>query len=195
VWSAESNAKPQVVVCLGDSLTAGYGINPDFAYPKLIEDQLHASGHSIKVVNAGISGSTTASGLGRLKWLLKVHGSFDILICALGANDGLRGQDLNATQKNLKGLILKAQDQGVQVILAGMKMPSNYGPTYREAFEALYQDLGNMEGVHLIPFLLEGVAMKPKLNLPDGIHPNPDGHRIIAQTVLEYLKPFLKDPS
>ena len=181
------------ILCLGDSLTAGYGIDQDLAYPKLVEQRLLAEGVKLKVINAGSSGSTTASALGRLKWYIKGNGAPDILLLALGANDGLRGQDLVHTKDHLSQVILLAKKEGINVLLAGMKIPTNYGLTYANAFEKMYSDLAKEHDIHTIPFLLEGVAMIPALNLPDGIHPNAKGHKIMAETVIKHLKPMLAE--
>jgi acyl-CoA thioesterase-1 len=178
------------VLCLGDSLTEGYGLALDEAYPALVERRLHAEGRAdVRVINAGISGSTSASGPARLRWQLR--GSPDVLLLALGANDGLRGLDLAATRRNLDEVLRLAQQAGLRVLLAGMKLPPNYGESYTRAFERMYGDLAQQHGVALIPFLLEGVAGRPDLNLPDGIHPNAQGQAIVADTVYRHLRPLL----
>ncbi|MEM7413153.1 MAG: arylesterase [Myxococcota bacterium] len=185
-----ADEKPELrIVCLGDSLTEGYGLAPELAYPYLLEAALREQGHPARVVNAGISGSTSASAVGRLRWQLRSEP--DIVILALGGNDGLRGVDVTATRKHLSEAIRLATDRGVRVLLAGMKMPPNYGPEYTRDFEALFPDLAEKHSVPLIPFLLEGVAADPKLNLPDGIHPNARGTEIMTQNVLSALLPML----
>jgi acyl-CoA thioesterase-1 len=146
----------------------------------------------VRLTNAGISGSTSASGPGRLKWALKSSPLPDIVIVELGANDGLRGIDPKATKANLRETIRLAKDRGVLVLLAGMRMPPNYGPGYTEEFSALFSELAKEEGVPLIPFFLDRVAGERSLNQPDGIHPNEAGYKIIAQTVLPHLEPLLK---
>lgn len=175
------------IVFLGDSLTAGYQLEPDEAYPKVVERLLAARGREVEVVNAGISGDTTAGGLRRIDWLLRQE--MDILFIALGANDALRGQAVDGTRANLRGIIRKAREAhpGLRIILAGMLAPPNMGKPYREAFAAVFRELAETESVELMPFLLEGVAGQPELNLADGTHPNPEGQRIIARAVVEVL--------
>ncbi|MCE2390097.1 MAG: arylesterase [Proteobacteria bacterium] len=183
-------AEPIQVVCLGDSLTEGYGVAAEEAYPARVERRLHAEGRTqVRLVNAGISGSTSASGLARLRWQLRADPQ--ILLLALGANDGLRGFDLQVTRRNLSQVIRHAQDSGLLVLLAGMKLPPNYGPDYAREFERMFPSLAEEHSVALIPFLLEGVAGDPALNLPDGIHPNAEGHARVAETVYRYLLPHL----
>jgi acyl-CoA thioesterase-1 len=179
-----------VVLCLGDSLTEGQGVAPEQAWPSVLERRLRASGHpGARVVNAGISGSTSASAVSRLKWQLRAQP--DLLILALGANDGLRGVDVAATRRNLDEAIRLARDAGVRVVLAGMQLPPNYGPAYTRDFRALFVDLAKQHEIALIPFLLEGVAARPELNLADGIHPNARGYERVAENVFDVLKPLL----
>jgi acyl-CoA thioesterase-1 len=187
--SAAQADEALVVVCLGDSLTEGYGLAPEQAYPHLLERKLRESGRDVRVVNAGISGSTSASAVARLRWQLKSEP--DVVVIALGGNDGLRGVDVEATEANLSEAIALAKANGVRVLLAGMKLPPNYGPEYTAAFEALFASLAQKHGVALLPFLLEGVAAKPELNLPDGIHPNARGAKIVTQNVYEALRRLL----
>jgi acyl-CoA thioesterase-1 len=178
------------ILCLGDSLTEGYGVDPRSAWPALLEQRLRDLGRSdVRVVNAGISGATSASAVSRLRWQLRARP--DVLILALGANDGLRGLDLEQTRRNLGEAIALAKQSGLRVLLAGMKIPPNYGPAYTRDFERLFPDLAEREGVALIPFLLEGVAADPRFNLPDGIHPNAAGYERVVETVLERLLPLL----
>jgi len=187
--SGAVQAEP-VVLCLGDSLTEGYGVAPEQSYPSLLEKRLRGDGHpELRVVNAGISGSTTASAVSRLRWQLRAKP--DVVVLALGGNDGLRGLELSQTEKNLDGAITLAKSKGVRVVLAGMKIPPNYGADYTRRFEAMYPALARKHEVALIPFLLEGVAARPELNLPDGIHPNASGYEIVVETVLESLAPLL----
>lgn len=188
-----ASAKDLKVLCLGDSLTEGLGVAPDDAWPSVLEKELRAGAFpGIKLVNAGISGATAASGPGRLKWHLKGEGKPDVLILELGANDGLRGQDVAAMKKALQEAIRAAKAAGVKVLLAGMMVPTNYGKEYALRFEAAFAELAKEEDVPLIPFFLAGVAADPKLNQADGIHPNATGHKIVAATVKKHLEPLLK---
>ena len=177
------------MVCLGDSLTEGYGLAPEQAFPHLLEEKLREEGRPVRVVNAGISGSTSASAVARLRWQLKSEP--DVVVIALGGNDGLRGVDVEATEANLSEAIALAKSRGVRVLLGGMKLPPNYGAEYTGAFESVFPALAEKHDVALIPFLLEGVAADPELNLPDGIHPNAKGAEIVSQTVFEALRPLL----
>lgn len=183
--TAFADAKKLVV--LGDSLTEGYGVAKEAAYPALLEQKIHQSGHSEwTVVNAGVSGSSSASAVGRLKWLFK--NKPNLLIIALGANDGLRGLKVADTEKSLAEAIEYTQAQKVPVILAGVYMPPNYGMDYTEQFKKMYTDLAKKYKIPLIPFLLDKVAGDPKYNQTDGIHPNEAGHKIIAETLYQALK-------
>lgn len=181
------NAK--TIVVLGDSLTEGYHLAKEEAFPHLVEVELRKQGKDIKVINGGSSGATSASGLKRLDWYLKAKP--DILILSLGANDGLRGLKTTDTEKNLSSVIEKAQAQKITVVIAGMQMPTNYGQKYRQEFEAIYPKLAKKYKIKLIPFLLEGVGGVPEMNLPDGIHPNAKGHQVMAKTVLKALEGLL----
>ncbi len=178
------------IVAFGDSLTAGLGVTPDESYPAQLQRRLDAAGYPYLVVNAGVSGDTTAGGLRRVAWVLNSKPS--IVILELGGNDGLRGLSLTETRTNLEQIIRQLQARKVIVVLAGMKLPPNYGLDYTTRFEALYADLARTHRLTLIPFLLEGVAAKPSLNQADGIHPTAEGHRIVAETVLKTLQPLLK---
>ncbi len=175
----------QTILFLGDSLTEGYRLPKEAAYPAIIEKELKTTNKKIKVINGGVSGATSASGLKRLDWYLKAKP--DIMVLALGANDGLRGLKVSDTEKNLSNTVEKAQSRGIKVIIAGMKMPTNYGEPYRTDFEELFAKVARKYKLKSIPFLLEGVGGKPELNLPDGIHPNSKGHEIMAETVLKVL--------
>jgi acyl-CoA thioesterase-1 len=178
------------VLFIGDSLTAGYGIPKEKAYPYLVASTLKSQfKKQIKVINGSVSGSTTASAVSRLKWYQKTKP--DILFLALGANDGLRGIDLESSRKNLDKAIKYAKELKIKVILAGMMIPPNYGPDYTKAFLRIYKDLSENNKVTLLPFLLEGVAAKKDLNLADGIHPNEKGHEVMAKIVIKYLRPLL----
>lgn len=177
------------ILILGDSLTEGYQLTREEAFPALMEKKLKTKNFNVKVINGGSSGATSASGLKRMDWYLKEKP--EILVLALGANDGLRGLKITETEKNLEAVILKASERNIKVIIAGMKMPTNYGEPYRRDFEALFGKLAKKYKLPLIPFLLEGVAADPKLNLPDGIHPNPMGHEKMAELVLKTVEPEL----
>ncbi|MBT4289764.1 MAG: arylesterase [Deltaproteobacteria bacterium] len=174
------------ILFLGDSLTAGYGIEKFQAFPTLIDKKLKEKGYkNIKVINGGISGSTSASALSRLKWYLKIKP--DIMILALGANDGLRGLSVSELRKNLTACIQLAKENNIIIVLAGMRMPPNYGAAYTKSFFQIFGEVSKEQNVPLIPFLLKDVAGIPDLNIPDGIHPKEAGHKIVAQTVLPYI--------
>jgi acyl-CoA thioesterase-1 len=191
---AAQAAAAETIVCLGDSLTEGFGVAPERSYPSLLQTRLREAGREhTRVVNAGISGSTSASAVSRLRWQLKAQP--DWVILALGANDGLRGLDLAETEKNLADAITLAKSQGVKVVLAGMQIPPNYGPDYTRRFRALFPELARRFDVVLIPFLLEGVAARPELNLSDGIHPNAAGYEQVVANVLDVLLPLLREDS
>ena len=190
--SHASAADPQLVVCLGDSLTEGFQVSPDQSYPALLEARLRELGYDVRVVNAGISGSTSASGVSRLGWQLRSKP--DIVILGLGGNDGLRGLALDSVRENLSRTIALALAKGVAVILAGMKIPPNYGLDYTREFEQIYPALAKRHQVPLVPFLLEGVAAKPELNIGDGIHPNSEGYRLVVDNVLPFVLAELEQP-
>lgn len=179
----------KTIVVLGDSLTEGYHLSKEEAFPHLVESELKKRGKDIKVINAGSSGATSASGLKRLDWYLKAKP--EILILILGANDGLRGLKVSDTEKNLSSVIEKAKSLNITVILGGMQMPTNYGSSYRKEFSELYPKLAKKYDIKLIPFILEGVGGVPEMNLPDGIHPNAKGHKLMAKTVLKSLEGLL----
>ncbi|MBI4082141.1 MAG: arylesterase [Candidatus Lambdaproteobacteria bacterium] len=183
--------EPPVIVALGDSLTAGFGLPEEQSYPALLQERLRQRGYPHRVVNAGVSGDTSAGALARMGWLLRQR--VDLLIVCLGANDGLRGLATDQLRENLARIIEQGQAAGARVILAGMRMPLNYGPAYTRAFAAVYPALARRYGVALIPFLLEGVAAQPALNLPDGIHPNAQGQRIVLENVWRVLEPLLSE--
>ncbi len=180
------------ILFLGDSLTAGYGVEQEQAYPSLLKPLIATGGYpDVKLINAGISGSTTASALSRLKWYKRARP--DILFLALGANDGLRGLSLSAMEKHLDDTIRMALDQGMTVILAGMAIPPNYGPEYTRKFRQVFFSLAKKHSIVLMPFLLKDVAGLSQYNQADGIHPTAAGHRIIAANVLPYLVKVLKE--
>ncbi len=178
------------ILALGDSLTEGFGVESTEAYPHLLETKLKEKGYTnLKIINAGISGSTSASAVSRVKWYLRLKP--EIIILALGANDGLRGLSIVNMKRHLGAAIELARKRDIKVLLAGMQMPLNYGARYTMDFKNAFYELAEKNRVPLIPFLLEGVGGVPELNLPDGIHPNPAGHRIIMNNVLKYLEPLL----
>jgi acyl-CoA thioesterase-1 len=184
-------ATAPTILCLGDSLTEGLGVAPEEAFPAVLERLLHKLGHrELRVVNAGISGSTSASAVSRLRWQLRARPA--VVVLALGANDGLRGQDPAAMRRELGLAIDLAQQSGARVLLAGMQLPTNLGADYRERFARVFPELAVEKRVALIPFLLDGVAARPDLNQPDGIHPNAKGHERVAENVLSQLLPMLE---
>lgn len=179
------------ILFLGDSLTAGYGVEPEEAFPALLVPLLAAEGYEdVKLINAGISGSTTAGALSRLKWYRRARP--DILFLALGANDGLRGLSLSAMQDHLDTTIETALEWGVTVILAGMEIPPNYGPDYTRQFRSVFHDLAEKHALPLMPFLLEDIAGIARYNQVDGIHPTARGYEIVAANVLPYIVNALK---
>lgn len=181
------------LVFLGDSLTAGLGLAREQAFPALIEARLAAEGRPWTVVNAGVSGDTSAGGAARLDWLYRQH--VDVLFVCLGANDGLRGIPATETERNLRTILDRARKEGSRVVLAGIQLPENYGRDYRAQFAQIFPRLAREYGVPLLPFLLEGVAMDPKLNQPDGIHPNEEGAQRVAAQVFSVLAPVLSGPA
>lgn len=180
------------IVCLGDSLTAGHGLDQDQAFPAVVQRLAQADGLDWTVVNAGVSGDTSAGGLRRVAWLIK--GRPDWAFVALGANDGLRGQPVTATHDNLMAIIDRLRAAGVQVALGGMRLPTNYGEDYRTAFAAVFPALAQEQSVPLLPFLLAGVGGVPALNQADGIHPTVEGQALIARSVYAFLKPLVEKP-
>ncbi len=183
---------PKTLLFLGDSITAGYGVEPSQAFPALIQSKIAAKGWNVKVINAGQSGDTSAGGLSRLEWLLKNR--VDVLVIELGGNDGLRGLPVEVTRKNLQAIIDRTKERypKAKFIIAGMKVPPNMGRDYGQQFEAVFADLAKKNKIVLIPFVLEGVGGARELNLPDGIHPAAKGHEIIAANVWKVLEPVVK---
>jgi acyl-CoA thioesterase I len=179
------------IVFLGDSLTAGYGLTKDQSVPSLIAARLAGMGLDYEVVNAGVSGDTSAGGLSRLDWSL--DGPVRVLVVELGANDGLRGLSVQGMRDNLDAIIRRALDRGIRVVLTGMEAPPNYGEAYTNEFRAVFRDLAAKHAVTFVPFYLEGVAGDPRLNIADGIHPNPEGARIVEQTIWRALAPLLSE--
>ena len=174
------------IVFLGDSLTEGYGIAFERAYPALLQEMFTEKKMDIEVINAGVSGSTSAGGKSRLRWYLKAKP--DIIFIALGANDGLRGLKISQTKQNLEDIISMALENKLKVIVAGMLLPPNYGETYREEFKQMYEELSKKYKIIFYPFLLEGVGGEKDLNLADGIHPNEKGHQLMAKKLFPFLK-------
>jgi acyl-CoA thioesterase I len=182
----------KTVVVLGDSMAAGYGVEPAQAYPALLQEKINAAGLPFAIVDAGVSGDTTAEGLGRMDWLLQRK--MDVLIVELGGNDGLRGIPTATIQSNLQAIIDHARKRypAIKIVITGMKMPANLGPDYAEAFAKVFPELARKNRAALVPFLLEGVGGDASLNQADGIHPTPEGHKIVAQNVWKVLKPILE---
>jgi len=178
------------VIFLGDSLTAGLGLDIQQSFPSIIQERLKAAGHPFDVVNAGVSGDTSAGALRRLEWALG-DGQPKVLIIALGGNDGLRGLPPEQLEQNLAAIIEQGHKRGLVVILAGMEAPPNFGADYTSRFRNVYPTLAKRYNVPLIPFLLDGVAGDPALNQPDGIHPNARGARVVADLVWRALEPAL----
>jgi acyl-CoA thioesterase-1 len=193
--SAPASASPDdsghpKIVALGDSLTAGYGLLEMQAYPALLQQKLEEDGYTWDVVNAGISGDTSAAGLQRLDWAL-AQADVRILILELGANDGLRGLPVAEMKKNLAAIIERAQERGISVLLLGMQAPPNFGPEYAGSFRQVFPDLAREYHVQLVPFMLDKVAGVSSLNQTDGIHPNAEGTRIVADTLWTRLRPMV----
>jgi len=190
--SSAPPASTRTVVFLGDSLTAGLGVQPTEAFPALVGEKIRAAGLPYTVENAGLSGDTSAGGLRRVDWLLQRP--IDLLVLELGANDGLRGLDLKSMKTNLQSIIdkTKAKNPQVKVVLAGMQVPPNLGTEYTAGFQRVFNELARENNATLIPFLLEGVGGNRELNQPDLIHPSAAGHRIIADLVWRTLEPILR---
>lgn len=183
-------ATAPLVIFLGDSVTAGYGLAVDEAYPARVAELLASSGAPIRAVNAGVSGDTSAGGLERLERLLAQKPA--VVVVELGANDGLRGQPVDGIAANLHEIVARAQAAGARVIVAGMRIPPNYGAEYAEAFAAIYPAIARETGATLLPFLLADVAGHPELNQADGIHPTAEGQRRVARTLAATLEPVLR---
>lgn len=189
--SSETADRRRTILFLGNSLTAGFGVLQEQAFPALIQRKVDSAGLPYGVVNAGLSGETSAGGLRRIGWYL--HEPVDVFVLELGANDMLRGHDLDATKRNLQAIIdtVRAMNPDVEVVIAGMRAPPNLGRDYVERFETMYRELARDNDAALIPFLLDGVAAEAALNLEDRIHPNPEGHRIVADNVWRVLEEVL----
>lgn len=184
--------KRKSILFFGDSLTAGYGLEePSMAFPALIQHRLDSAGMPYQVVNAGVSGETSSGGAERIDWILSQP--MDVFVLELGANDGLRGIPVETTRKNLQAIIdkVKATYPSVKIVIAGMQVPPNMGPRYADAFRAVFPDLAKQNNAELIPFLLEHVGGEASLNQPDGIHPNVEGHKLVAENVWPVLSRVL----
>jgi len=182
-------AEERVIVAFGDSLTAGLGVPADQAYPSLLTAKLKAEGYPYRVINAGVSGETTAGGLRRVDWALRLQP--EIAIVELGTNDALRGQDLATARSNLDQIVARFQAASARVLIAGMRLPPNYGQRYTTEFQRLYEDVAKQRRAALMPFFLDGVGGNPRLNQPDGIHPTAEGYRLIVDRLWPYLRPLL----
>lgn len=185
-----AQADPVRLLALGDSLTAGYGLSPEDSFPAQLQSALRAAGHDVEVINAGVSGGTTAGGLARLDWSL--GDDPDVVLVALGANDGLRGIDPATTRANLDAILERLTGRGLPVLIAGMYAPPNLGRTYGKAFNAVFPDLAEKYGAAYYPFFLEGVAMDPALNQDDGIHPNARGVAVMVEGILPHVEPLVE---
>jgi acyl-CoA thioesterase-1 len=185
------SSSPKVILFFGDSLTAGYGLSPEEAFPAQVEKSLVKSGANVKVINAGLSGETSAGGLTRVEWILRQP--IDVFVLELGANDGLRGLPLDQTRKNLQAIIdkVKTKYPGTKLVLAGMMVPPNMGKDYATSFQNMFKELARKNDCVLIPFLLEGVGGIEKLNQADGIHPNVEGHKVVAANIVKIVAPLL----
>jgi acyl-CoA thioesterase-1 len=188
--AGKPSQKLPVVVFLGDSLTAGLGLNEDQAYPALLGKKLQEDGLPVRVVNAGVSGDTTAGGLSRLSWLLNQHP--DVVVVALGGNDGLRGLPVEEADHNLREIVRRCQAAGARVLLLGLQMPPNYGPEYTSSFAAMYPKIAKDLNAAILPFMLAGVGGVQGLNQADGIHPTAAGQQIVAKNVLPYLEKVVR---
>lgn len=191
--SAFGQEEPKKILFFGDSITAGYGLDKSEAFPALIQQKIDSLNWNFQAVNAGLSGETSAGGLRRVDWILRQD--FKIFILELGGNDGLRGIDLESTKQNLKDIIekVRASKPDAKIVLTGMQVPPNLGQDYTGRFKEIYFEVAKEKNVDLIPFLLEGVGGDSDLNQSDGIHPTAEGHKIIADTVWDTLKPILQD--
>ena len=188
--STQATAEPVSIVAFGDSLTAGYGLDPGQAFPEQLERALHQRGMDVTVTNAGVSGDTASNGLARLEW--SVPADADIVIVELGANDALRGIDPAITRKALSDILAKLRERGQTVLLAGMLAPRNMGDAYAADFNAIYPELAARHGVPLYPFFLQGVAANRSLNLPDGVHPTAEGIRRIVDAILPEVEVLVR---
>ena len=187
----QASSDPKVILFFGDSLTAGYGLSVDEAFPAVVGQKLNKKGKTARIVNAGLSGETSAGGLTRIEWILRQP--VDVFVLELGANDGLRGLPVEQTEKNLQAIIdkVKAKYPKTKIVIAGMMVPPNMGPEYTSKFKKIYPALAKKNNAAFIPFLLADVAGNEKLNLADGIHPNTEGHKIVADNVYKIIDPLI----
>jgi acyl-CoA thioesterase-1 len=187
-----SPPKQKVILFFGDSLTAGYGLNPEDAFPAVVNKSLKNSGVDVRVINSGLSGETSAGGLTRIDWVLRQP--VDVFVLELGANDGLRGLPITETRKNLQQIIdkVKAKNPACKIVLAGMMVPPNMGKEYSDAFRGLFPEIAKKNNALLVPFLLDGVAGLERLNQADGIHPTAEGHAIVGENLAKVLLPLVK---
>jgi acyl-CoA thioesterase-1 len=188
--SARAEESGRTLLVLGDSLSAAYGIPMQRGWVSLLEDRLQRTGKGYRVVNASVSGETTRGGAGRLAALLGQHQPA-LVIIELGGNDGLRGVDLNQTQQHLERMVAASQAAGARVLLIGVRLPPNFGPAYRERFETVYADVAARFAIPLVPFLLQGVALRPELMQADGIHPRAEAQGVMLDVVWPFLEPML----
>jgi acyl-CoA thioesterase-1 len=188
--AAAAAADPVRIVVLGDSLTAGFRLPRSDAFPEQLQRKLDAAGRAVEVANAGVSGDTTAAGLARLDWA--VPDGTDAVIVELGANDALRGLDPANARRNLDTIITRLKGRGIEVMLAGMLAPANYGEGYAESFNAIFPELAKKHGVLLYPFFLQGVALREKLNLDDGLHPNAKGVAVIVDGITPTVEQLIQ---
>jgi len=184
--------KRKVILFFGNSLTAGYGVDPEDAFTSIIQNKLDSLSYPYEVINAGVSGETTASGNSRLDWVLKQQ-DIDVFVLELGANDGLRGIPTKETRSNLTEMIDKVRkaEPGVKILLTGMMVPPNMGDSYGQSFAQIFSEVANNKEINLMPFLLKDVAGEPQFNIEDGIHPNEKGHKIIAENLWSHLEGLL----
>jgi len=195
VTKAAETSEEKIILFFGNSLTAGYGLDTEEAFPALIQDRMDSLGLNYTAINSGLSGETTSAGLNRLDWVLNQE--VDIFVLELGANDGLRGIPIKETRENLQAIIdlVRKKNADTQIILAGMQIPPNMGQAYTREFQQVFPELANKNDIKLIPFLLEGVAGHPDLNLEDGIHPTAEGHKIVRDNVWDVLEVVIRAES
>ena len=191
LFNLQADADMTTILFYGDSITAGYGIGTDLAFPNLIEEKFTRDGYDVEVINGGLSGETSAGGLTRIDWML--NREYDIFILELGGNDGLRGLPIEETRSNLTKIIkrVKAKNPKTKIVVAGMMVPPNMGPEYSENFMDVFKEVAEMNQATLIPFLLQDVGGIERLNQPDGIHPNAEGHAVIANNIYPVIKKLL----